>query len=288
MSFDLQALDRALLEQPPIQTLEQDTIPNADSSQSVFHHPKLTGFPEFKVQVFETVCSTNTVVWDWLQQGAGAGVVAIALTQQSGRGQWGHQWRSPKGGLYLSLALTPNLPVDQGGMLTLSSTWGIATALRCYGIPVGIKWLNDLVFRGCKLGGILTETRVAREYIHQAVIGVGINWNNPVPDIGINIKTILADQQEKPIASLEMLAAIVLRGIRMGHCYWQQHGTENLVTVYEKLLVNLGEEVTIDGQPGKIVGITPTGKLRVQFFSLDQTEICLEPGAVSLGYSPRA
>lgn len=288
MSFDLQALDRALLEQLPIQTLEQDTVQNTDSSQSAFHHPKLTVFPEFKVQVFETVCSTNTVVWDWLQQGAGAGVVAIALTQQSGRGQWGHQWSSPKGGLYLSLALTPNLPVDQGGMLTLSSTWGIATALRCYGIPVGIKWLNDLVFRGRKLGGILTETRVAREYIHQAVIGVGINWNNPVPDIGINIKTILADQQEKPIASLEMLAAIVLRGIRMGHCYWQQHGTENLVTAYEKLLVNLGEEVTIDGQPGKIVGITPTGKLRVRFFSLDQTEICLGPGAVSLGYSPGA
>lgn len=280
MSFDLQALDRALLEQLPIQNLVQ----NSGLPQDAFHHPERTVFPEFKVQVFETVGSTNTVAWELLQQGAGAGVVAIALTQQTGRGQWGHQWSSPEGGLYLSLALTPNLPVDQGGMLTLSSTWGVATALRCYGIPVEIKWLNDLVFKGRKLGGILTETRIAREHIHQAVIGVGINWDNAVPDIGINVKTILADWQEKPIASLEMLAAIVLRGLRMGYCSWQQHGTQHLLTAYEKLLINLGEEVAIDGQPGNIIGITSTGKLRIQFFSPNLTEICLEPGAISLGY----
>lgn len=245
---------------------------------------EFTAFPEFKIYTFETVSSTNTVVWELLQQGAGAGTVVIALEQQSGRGQRGHHWHSTKGGLYLSLGLAPNLPVAQSTGLILSSAWGIATALRTWGIPVQMKWLNDLVFAGRKLGGILTETRIAKERIHQAVIGVGINWTNSVPAMGINLQTIQANLPKQSVDSLEMLAAIVLQGLRLGYCYWQQQGVESLVAGYETLLVNLHNQVTIDGNSGQIVGITPTGQLRVQMNTPQQTEICLEPGTVSLGY----
>lgn len=306
VNFDLQALDQALQEQVSIQ--------NIDPFQVNFHHPALTGFPEcefpecefpeLKVHLFETVSSTNTVAWELLQQGAGSGTVTIALMQQAGRGQWGHQWSSAKGGLYLSLGLILDLPVAQAGVLTLSSAWGIAVALHGCGIPVGIKWLNDLVFAGCKLGGILTETRITAGHIHQAVIGVGINWSNPVPEIGVNLQTIQMDGSKKPIDSLEKLAAIVLQGLRLGYCYWQQQGIQSLVAAYETLLVNIGDEVTIDGvseevfgevsrkipgkasgkASGKIVGITPTGQLRVQMSSPDPIEIYLEPGAIHLGY----
>lgn len=279
MDFDLQVLKQALR--------EKSGILGSYQAQGAFCCLETADFPEFKIHRFETVASTNTVVWDLLQQGAGAGTVAIALAQQAGRGQRGHEWQSARGGLYLSLGLSPNLPVAQAGGLTLSSAWGIAAALRGSGVPVGIKWLNDLVFAGRKLGGILTETRVFRDCIHQSVIGVGINWQNPVPEMGVNLQTIQADSLEKSgksIDSLETLAAIVLSGLKLGYCYWQQQGTASLVAAYETWLVNRGDQVAIDGDTGTIIGITPTGQLRIHLQQPEQTEICVEPGAICLGY----
>ena len=264
--------------------------------------PELPELPEFEIHWFELVESTNKVLWSLLQQGAGAGTVVIALQQQAGRGQWGRQWSSAPGGLYLSLALTPNLAIEQGRLLTLCSAVGIASILRQQGILVQIKWLNDLVVQGRKLGGILTETRVYQERIHQAVIGVGINWRNPTPEVGINLQSILnqltRDQLHSPsgvgnlekFGSLETVATIVLQGLRLGYELGQQQGTRALIKAYEALLLNRGQVILIKNQPGTIIGITASGQLRVQLHSsdlhpLEQTEIVLDPGEISLGYA---
>lgn len=260
--------------------------------------PELPELPEFEIHWFESVASTNTVLWDLLRQGARAGTVVIASQQQAGRGQWGRQWSSAAGGVYLSLALTPNLAIEQGKLLTLCSAVGIASKLRQQGIPVQIKWLNDLVVQGRKLGGILTETRVYQERIHQAVIGVGINWRNPVPEVGINLQTILnginsaGSHSHNPseledlgnFNSLESVAMIVLQGLRLGYDLWRQQGTEALVTAYEALLLNHGQMISIENQPGTIVGITASGQLRVRLHAPEEPEICLNPGEISLGY----
>lgn len=52
---------------------------------------------------------------------------------------------------------------------------------------------NDLILNQRKLGGILTETKISGQFITQAVIGVGLNWENPVPEIGINLQTFFAN-----------------------------------------------------------------------------------------------
>lgn len=262
-----------------------------------------------KIHVFDEVTSTNTVVWDLLHQGAAAGTVVIARQQQAGRGQRGQTWVSAPGGLYLSWSLAPDLPVAQAAQLTLGSAWGIATALRYHGVPVGIKWLNDLVVNGYKLGGILTETRIAHGHIQRAVIGVGLNWQNSVPKTGINLQTVFAAQSSShdipshpqfwqaahstaapdetipPIDSLEALAAIVLQGLQLGDGYGRQMGGESLASAYETLLVNRGTSLTVNGQAGTIVGITATGQLRVLVEQPIPTEICLAPGSITLGYA---
>lgn len=273
------------------QTLQESNQPAIDHQP----HPTTPAFPTFAVQVYEVVPSTNALLWQLLDQGSPAGTVAIALQQDAGRGQWGRQWSSPKGGLYLSMALAPDLPVEQGGLLTISTAWGIARALRDRGLPVQLKWLNDLVVNGRKLGGILTESRLRAGRIHQAVIGVGINWHNAVPDGGITLQTVMAQQgqnqpNEQPltIASLEALAAIVLQGIQTGYQDWQQHGTEFLLTAYQALLTHIGKTIEINGQNGEVVGVSTTGALRVRMLSSNPAdtaqEICFQPGELSLGY----
>lgn len=242
--------------------------------------------------IFETLPSTNQTLWELLDQGATPGTVVIALQQTAGRGQWGRQWQSSTGGLYLSVALAPDLVATNSAHLTLCSAWGIATALRSYGIPVLIKWPNDLILCKRKLGGILTETRVQQGRITKAVVGVGINWANPVPETGINLESFL----EQPIeanalraqfanASLERLAAITLQGILSGYQHVSPEGIDALLPAYVELLSCRGRSVIVDGRSGVIVGVASTGELQVRLNSLVAAEeICLKPGTISLGY----
>jgi BirA family biotin operon repressor/biotin-[acetyl-CoA-carboxylase] ligase len=243
----------------------------------------------FSLHIFDSLPSTNKMVWDLIAQGAEPGCVVIATQQTAGRGQWGRQWLSPTGGLYLSVAIAPKLEITSSYQLTLASAWGIASQLRKCGVPVGIKWPNDLVLDGRKLGGILTETKVHQGQITQAVIGVGINWSNPVPETGINLKSWTATQNSPQISGLEMLTATVLLGIQSGLECLNNEGISILLSHYLDLLTNIGDQVYVNNLLGTVVGVTPEGNLRLKMAEYDPNklmtpEISVEPGTISLGY----
>ena len=264
--------------------------------------------PQFDLHVFDEVDSTSTQLWRMLAEGYGAGTVAIARRQSAGRGQRGRVWQSEPGGLYLSLAIEPDWPVTEASQLTCLSAWGIATALNNLGIPVRIKWPNDLFFEGKKLGGILTETKLAHSQtatttgltrakplpcIKQAVVGVGINWHNPTPETGISLVKIRELLPGSPfnikINCLEMLGALVLRGILQGVFYQRRVGSQVFMKDYEKLLTWFRKPVSLDrklldrlvltGKPtdscrdrllsqllncsGEVVGVSEKGYLKV-------------------------
>lgn len=245
--------------------------------------------PHLDIQIYDCLESTNRYLWQLLDHGAAAGTVVIARQQRAGRGQWGRPWQSPEGGLYLSLLLEVEIPTQQQGMLTLASAWGLVTALVNVGAPVWIKWPNDLVAMGRKLGGILTETRLEGQCIRYAVIGVGLNWANPVPEAGITLKTLLHETggtHGSNVGSLETLAALTLRGILQGQQFWQDRGSTELVVAYQQRLVNLGQAVTVAGQPGKVIGVAGDGRLCIHLSeAMGQTTLCyMQPGDIHLGY----
>lgn len=239
----------------------------------------------FTVHVFNRLISTNQTLWGLIEQGAGAGTVVIASQQTAGRGQWGRQWQSQQGGLYLSLAIEPRLPASQSAQLTLCSAWGIATALRECGIPVSLKWPNDLVLAKRKLGGILTETRVHQGQIAKAVVGVGINWANEVPETGINLQSFCNEAGCPAITSLETLAAITLTGLASGYQFLAEKGIADLLPAYSALLTSLGQPVVLEGRQGVVVGVSSQGELKVRFDNEETgLETCLQPGEIALGY----
>jgi BirA family transcriptional regulator, biotin operon repressor / biotin---[acetyl-CoA-carboxylase] ligase len=243
---------------------------------------------QFVIHRFDRLNSTNQTLWELIDQGAVPGTVVIAAEQSSGRGQWGRQWNSSRGGLYLSAYWTPGIAADRVLQLTLCSAWGIAVALRDRHIPVALKWPNDLVLRGRKLGGILTETRVKRGLITQAIVGVGINWENLVPETGINLTSYWQKFPQNPtIATLDELAQIILQGLARGWQFWQQEGIAALLLAYNALLVNIGQVVELESQSGVVVGVEADGRLRVRLNSEageNFPEISIEPGKISLGY----
>jgi BirA family transcriptional regulator, biotin operon repressor / biotin---[acetyl-CoA-carboxylase] ligase len=242
----------------------------------------------FVIHRFDRLNSTNQTLWELVDRDAVSGTAIIATEQSAGRGQWGRQWTSSSGGLYLSAYWTPGITAEQVLQLTLCSAWGIAVALRDRGVPVALKWPNDLILAGRKLGGILTETRMRQGLITQAVVGVGINWENLVPEMGINLKSFWQERQQTPtIATLDELADIILQGLARGWQFCQPESIAALLPAYNALLVNIGQFVELESHTGVVVGVEADGRLRVRLHSdvgENCPEILLEPGKISLGY----
>lgn len=123
--------------------------------------------------------STNTLAQELARRQAPEGTILVAEAQTAGRGRLGRQWLSPFGaGLYCSLILRPPLPPADLPKLTLLAAVAVVRAIReVTGIDTRIKWPNDILLAGKKVGGILTETEAEQDQVHHVVLGIGLNVN---------------------------------------------------------------------------------------------------------------
>jgi len=132
------------------------------------------------IHYFDTLPSTNDLAKELGARGAPEGTLVVAEGQSRGRGRLGREWNSPPGvGLYVSVLLRPPLPPADLPQITLTAGVAVVRALRqAGGVTAGIKWPNDLVLAGKKLGGILTEMETESDRISHLVVGLGLNVNN--------------------------------------------------------------------------------------------------------------
>lgn len=134
----------------------------------------------------DSIPSTNDLAKQLAKDGAAEGTIVIAKEQTAGRGRMGRSFHAPAGlGLYFSLILRPQCPAPQLLHLTCAAAVASCDAVKeCCGIQPQIKWINDLVIDGKKLGGILTELSVNSKtgLVDWAVIGVGINCCHKTED----------------------------------------------------------------------------------------------------------
>ena len=134
-----------------------------------------------RLEILDSVDSTNAEVLRWAEQGANAGAVCTAEQQTAGRGRRGRQWVSPfASNLYVSVLWDFNEGAAALEGLSLAVGVAVARALRACGVPpVQLKWPNDVLFNGEKLGGILLEMRGDAAGQCRVVIGVGLNVAMP-------------------------------------------------------------------------------------------------------------
>lgn len=123
--------------------------------------------------------STNTA----MQAGAETyahGDVLSARAQTAGRGQRGNSWESEPGrNLTFSLMLRPqHIAPKDAFVLSMAVSVGITEALRgVSGLPVVLKWPNDIYVGDRKLAGILIENSFAGPHIAWSIVGIGLNVN---------------------------------------------------------------------------------------------------------------
>lgn len=131
------------------------------------------------IHYYQTVDSTNTIACRLARAGAREGEVVVADAQTKGKGRLDRAWQSPPGSnLYTSIILRPKIEPAMAPQITLMAGVAVAELLSGY-CPgdVSIKWPNDVLLRGKKVCGILTEMKAAAGSVDFIVLGIGLNIN---------------------------------------------------------------------------------------------------------------
>lgn len=165
-----------------------------------------------RIHYFERVSSTMDVIHQLASEGAAAGTTVIAGEQLEGRGSRGRTWHSPPGGLWLSVVFRP--PAVEGIEVS-SLRVGLAVAEAIEGRvpkPLQLKWPNDLMLEGRKVGGVLCEARWQGEALGWVAVGVGMNVRNRIPDELGELAVSLSELT--PEITVEEIADPVLAALR--------------------------------------------------------------------------
>ncbi|MEP6917562.1 MAG: biotin--[acetyl-CoA-carboxylase] ligase, partial [Acidobacteriota bacterium] len=157
------------------------------------------------VYYFSETGSTNDVAATLAEHGAPEGTTVVASAQSSGRGRFGRAWFSPPGaGLYVSVVCRNAAAAP---LLTLAGGVAVAEGVRtATGLPVEIKWPNDIVAEGGaqarrrKLAGILAEASTGSDGLQYVILGFGINLRSAAypPAIADRATSIEAELGRSP------------------------------------------------------------------------------------------
>ena len=166
-----------------------------------------------QIEYYTRLESTNSEAWELIDAGCSNGTIIITDNQFLGKGRGSSIWTSsPNKSLTFSIILSLNINSKLSNWISIISSLAIEKALASFSTKVELKYPNDIMIGGKKLGGILCETKVSEKKINYAVVGIGININEKIEDFDSTIQntaTSLQINSEKPYQRERVVAEIL-------------------------------------------------------------------------------
>ena len=220
---------------------------------------------------FDDTDSTNIQAKLLAEKGAPHGTLVCSDQQTKGRGRRGRAWNSPPGeAIYMSLLLRPGIRPEHASMLTLVMGMAVADAINelMDDSLAGIKWPNDVVLKGKKVSGTLTEMSAEMDCIHYVVIGTGINVNTQKFPEELNQATSLRLTTGRNFRRAELIALCMKYFEKYYGLFEETEDLSLLTDEYNRLLVNQNQEVRVlepeNEYTGLALGINNQGELLVR------------------------
>lgn len=196
----------------------------------------------------------------------GDAILVVAATQMMGRGRQGREWAQPDRGMYASYCFLSDWAMRDRTLIPLVAAVAMRDAVcESFGVALGLRWPNDLMVDGDKVGGILVET--SRDVV---VVGCGVNlwWEKPMDGAA----SLLAGDpgSDPPPALAETWTERLITHLDRGRDQWPR-------AEYESASVTLGRDVFWDTGHGRATAIGRDGELIVD---RDGELTCLRAGEV--------
>lgn len=198
-----------------------------------------------KIELYDCVTSTNTIIRDKSHESEG--LVAVANTQTAGMGRLGRSFVSPLGtGIYFSILLKPKMPADKITFITTMAAVAVCRAItQLTDKQPKIKWVNDVFIDRKKICGILTQASFSLENsgLDYAVLGIGINAYLPKDGFDKEIKNLVGSVLQKPQGNFknELLAETL-------NNFWQlytEKDYDKIAKEYKYYSLVIGKEITV-------------------------------------------
>ncbi len=216
----------------------------------------------------DSIASTNDLALRLTEVPVPEGTVVVAEEQTAGRGRLGRSWTSPRGGVWLSVILSPNLPLESIPIIGFAAAIAAAVAIRkTTGLLARLKWPNDVLVDGKKVVGVLTEAAPAPGWV---VVGIGINANiagDALPEVpgypAASLQTLLGRAMDR-----EELARTLLLELDRSYAMLMSAGVDSVLRRWREMADTLGRPVRVEMAAGTICGIAQdvdgAGALRVR------------------------
>ena len=223
-----------------------------------------------EVHLFPDVSSTNTLAMEMASKGAPEGTIVLAEAQTGGKGRRGRKWISPRGNLYLSVVLRPDVPLHKSPVITLMGAVAVASAIRrMYGLKASIKWPNDILISGRKVCGLLTEMSAEQDRVRHIVLGIGIDANMDLEALPSDVRaqtTTLAVEAGGKIDRTALLRQLLRELDRWYGVFLADE--RDILAAWRTLNVTTGNRVAISGAgevlEGLAQGIDDEGRLIIR------------------------
>ncbi len=205
------------------------------------------------IRVFEQTTSTNDVVEKLARDGVKEGVVVFAESQTKGRGRLGRVWTSPtRKGLWFSILLRPDLRPQETTQLTVAAATALWRAIHEEtGLAPEIKWPNDILIRGRKVVGILTELSAEVDRVKHVTLGVGVDVNLAANEFPVELRKIATSLriESGELVSRADLATTILRELDRDYARvcagnfsevadeWEEHCS----TIGQRVVISMGD-----------------------------------------------
>lgn len=199
----------------------------------------------------ESTDSTNTRLKELARQGAPQGTVVAAREQTGGKGRLGRSFVSPPGGLYLSILWRPEFSPEKAARLSCAGALAACAAIEeVWGIAPDIKWPNDLLLKGKKISGILTEASWQGRGGNFVIVGTGINVNTESfpTELGDSASSLYLETGRR-IEPEKLMAAFISR-LDSVYRAWGEEGAPFLEE-YRRRCITPGRDILIDHEGGR-------------------------------------
>jgi len=212
-----------------------------------------------RVYYFDTINSTQNFAMEIAPNRIENGTVIIAKKQTHGKGRMKRKWKSPIGGIWLSVIIHPKFDPAAITIVPIATSLALHKAIeKILKINTKLKWPNDLTLNSKKVAGILLDTSIESNKIEFLVVGVGINFKINAHKLEKSLKTTsnfygIASLAEKNDMQLTLVKQFLFELENIFEMVYSGHN-KKIIGEWTKRSSTIGKNISVLINNKKLIG----------------------------------